>query len=353
MTPAKLGAAAVTIVAAAATGAMCWALGLPLPWMLGGILATSVLAIAGVSPFGQPVGIPTWMRWYCVPVIGVSIGTAMTPQVLEDATRWWPSLLALVAYIPIAHVAAFWAVNRLGGLDRATSFFGTMPGGFIESVVMAEEAKADDALVSVMQLLRLIVCLATIPLGFFILTGGAVGSASGAVIGAVPLSVADWGILIASGAVGALAGRALRLPAWVITGPFVVSCFVHLVGWVEGGPPGWFVDMTQAVVGISVGQRFVGKDHGLLTRAARVSVVGVAVMLAATAGFAVALQGLVDDGWQAVFLAFAPGGLTEMSLVALSLEIGVVYVTVHHVLRIILSVVWAKWAGRRVFGVAA
>lgn len=331
-------------------GAICLVLGLPLPWLLGGLLASSVLAIGGVAPFGEAVGLPQNIRWYCVPVIGVSIGTAMTPQVLEDATRWWPSLLALLAYIPVAHALSFWAVTRMGGVDRATSFFGTMPGGFIESVVMAEEAGADDALVSVMQLLRLIICLTMIPLAFFFLTGGAVGSAGGAVIGTAELSFTDWLILIAAGAVGALAGRAMKLPAWVITGPFVLSCVVHLVGWVEGGPPAWLVGVTQAVIGITVGQRFVGKDHRLLARAARVAAVAVAVMLAVSGLFAAALQGLVEDGWRAVFLAFAPGGLAEMSLVALSLEIGVVYVTLHHVLRIILSVVWAKWAGRRVFG---
>ena len=341
----------MTVASAGLLGVICLTLGLPLPWLLGGLLASSTLAIAGVAPFGVTVGIHVVIRTYCVPVIGVSIGTAMTPQVLEDAARWWPSLLALLAFIPVAHLLSFWAVTRLGGVDPKTSFYGTIPGGFVESVVLAEEAGADDALVSIMQLLRLIICLTMIPLAFFFLTGGAVGSAGGAVIGAVPLSVLDWLILIAAGAVGALAGRAMNLPAWVITGPFVVSCFVHLVGWVEGGPPAWLVALTQAVIGITVGQRFVGKDHRLLARAARVAAVGVAVMLAVSGAFAMALQGLVDDGWRAVFLAFAPGGLAEMSLVALSLEIGVVYVTLHHVLRIILSIVWAKWAGRRVFGV--
>ena len=43
-------------------------------------------------------------------------------------------------------------------------------------------------------------------------------------------------------------------------------------------------------------------------------------------------------------LAFAPGGVVEMSLIAISLEISVLYVTVHHVARILLAVLFAKVA---------
>jgi uncharacterized membrane protein AbrB (regulator of aidB expression) len=64
---------------------------------------------------------------------------------------------------------------------------------------------------------------------------------------------------------------------------------------------------------------------------------------------AVALQGAVGERIEAVILAFAPGGVAEMSLVAVSLQISVVYVTAHHVARILLSVLVAKtfagWIG--------
>ena len=51
-----------------------------------------------------------------------------------------------------------------------------------------------------------------------------------------------------------------------------------------------------------------------------------------------------------VFLAFAPGGITEMSLIALSLQISVVFVTLHHVLRIVVAISIAKLFAGRVLG---
>ena len=44
----------------------------------------------------------------------------------------------------------------------------------------------------------------------------------------------------------------------------------------------------------------------------------------------------------AAFLAFAPGGVAEMSLIALSLQYSVVFVTLHHVARILIAVLVAK-----------
>lgn len=48
------------------------------------------------------------------------------------------------------------------------------------------------------------------------------------------------------------------------------------------------------------------------------------------------------------FPAFAPGGLAGLSLIALSLKEGVVYVAVHHVLRIVVSVTVARVAVRQI-----
>jgi len=58
----------------------------------------------------------------------------------------------------------------------------------------------------------------------------------------------------------------------------------------------------------------------------------------------------VGERVEAVVLAFAPGGVVEMSLVAISLEIGVLYVTAHHVARIVLAVLFARLGFGRIAG---
>ena len=77
-----------------------------------------------------------------------------------------------------------------------------------------------------------------------------------------------------------------------------------------------------------------------------IRLIPLAAALALALGFALLLRALVGEPVTAVFLAYAPGGLAEMSLIALSLHMSVIYVTAHHVVRIVLAVSFAK-LGRR------
>lgn len=341
---------ALALAAGAAGGFAARALGLPLPMLLGSLLVIAGLALAGVRPAGRVLAVPVSMRMCFIPVIGVSIGTAFTPDIFADLGRWWPSLAALVLYIPIAHALAYALARRVGGADAPTAYYGSMPGGFIESLAMGEKAGADVALLTILQFLRLILCIVFIPIGFTLATGHAVGSATGAVIGGGDhaLTLPDWGILILTGLAGALVGTWIRLPAGIITGPILLSGAVHLLGWVEGGPPRWLIDLTQLVVGVSLGGRFAGRSPALLWTGLRIAGLNVSVTLLIAAAFSAVLSGIVGERWDAVFLAFAPGGLAEMALIALSLELSVIYVTAHHVARIIITVLVAQAMAPRI-----
>jgi membrane AbrB-like protein len=132
-----------------------------------------------------------------------------------------------------------------------------------------------------------------------------------------------------------------------MTGPLLLSGLAHLAGLVHGAPPRWLITLTQLVVGVSLGCRFSGVGLGLVAQVFRMAVTNLAITLALAAVAALLLPALVGESWEAVVLAFAPGGIAEMSLVALSLEVSVLYVTAHHVARIVLAIGSAKLLARR------
>ena len=207
-------ALALTLAYGAAGGLVAWGLGLPLGLLLGSLVVTGAIAAAGARPLGKPITLPLKLRSAFVPVIGVAIGGAFTPEVLAEARHWWPSLLALLAFLPIAHATGYLIYSR-GGLPKLESFFGSVPGGLIETVQMGEEAGGDARLMTVLQFLRLILTIIAVPVIFTVLTGGAVGSASGASLpaAAVPLTVYEVAVLLAAGGLGVWLGRIVRLPA--------------------------------------------------------------------------------------------------------------------------------------------
>ncbi|HEX9856746.1 MAG TPA: AbrB family transcriptional regulator, partial [Paracoccaceae bacterium] len=190
-----LPALAVTLAIGAAGGLIGWALQLPLGLMLGSLTAVGVAAASGVRPLGRRIALPQMLRFYFVPVIGVAIGGAFSPDVLRQMPGWWASLLALCLYIPAAHLVGF-GIYRRGGLDRATAFFGAVPGGLIESVTLGEEAGADGQMLVLLQFMRLILTIIAVPLGFMVLTGHAVGSASGVEMAGADAPLRLWDIAV-------------------------------------------------------------------------------------------------------------------------------------------------------------
>ena len=70
-------------------------------------------------------------------------------------------------------------------------------------------------------------------------------------------------------------------------------------------------------------------------------------MLGVTAAFALVVAPATGSPPASVVLAYAPGGLAEMSLVALALGADVAYVAVHHIFRIMFVILGAPLVVRR------
>ena len=75
-------------------GAGFAALGLPLPWLLGALAATTAASLAGLE-----LRVPEQLRRPMVAVLGTMLGTTFAPERLEGALGWLPTLAVLPAYV--------------------------------------------------------------------------------------------------------------------------------------------------------------------------------------------------------------------------------------------------------------
>src|SRR3546814_14927226 len=75
-----------TIVLGAVGGALFTWFHTPLPWMLGALAFTSVAAIGGARLY-----LPTDLRRVMLAVLGVLIGSAFSPHLVDPIGQWpWP-----------------------------------------------------------------------------------------------------------------------------------------------------------------------------------------------------------------------------------------------------------------------
>ena len=335
-------------------GAVFLWIGVPLGMLIGSLVCVATAAAAGLRVFGALPAVPMRWRDVLVPVIGVAIGASVPADPLAQAAGWWVSLLALLAFVPLVHWAGYLAYRRMGRMDPVTAFYASMPGGFIEALSMGEKAGAEPQMLVMLQFTRIVLCIISVPLAFALVTGQAVGSGSGLVLPGQedPLGALDALTLVAMAGLGWWGAVRLRVPAPVLIGPMALSGFAHAMGWIHAAPPDWAILLTQWVIGTSLGTRFAGMAPGRLWLALRLATFYVVAAMGLAVAIALALSGPVGEPVPAVILAFAPGGISEMSLVALSLQMGAVYVTLHHLLRIVLAVLFARAGASLMPGVA-
>jgi len=91
-------------------------------------------------------------------------------------------------------------------------------------------------------------------------------------------------------------------------------------------------------VGTALGMRFTGLSRALILRGAGLSIISVSGMLILAALCAEALHLALGEPFDTMLISFAPGGVTEMALVALSLQANPALVTLHHIWRILITV---------------
>ena len=321
---------------------------LPLPWMLGSMSALLVGAL-----LRAPVGIPQFARTPMVPLIGVLLGAGFSPETLDHVSAWAASIAGLVMFSVVCAVAGGSYFRAVARTDAVTAYFAGMPGGVIEMVIQGEERGGDARFIALAHAARIFLIVMTLPFLVQAFTDVDLGQSAlfGPSVTEVP--AVDWVWLVGVAVAGAVLGRLARLPAAMLIGPMLASAAVHLAGLTSFVPANEVIIVAQVVLGATIGCRFIGTAPREIGRIFLLSGGYTFILIAITAGFALALSRMTDFAFIPTVLAYSPGGLAEMSLIALSLQIEVAFVATHHVLRVLIVMLGATPAfvlGTRLFG---
>lgn len=341
-----------TVAVGATAGWTAFEAGLPLPWMMGPMLVVGLIGIAGIQLNGHGVHVPMWLRTTMVPIIGVMLGSGFTPAVVAGMREWWITLSALVVYIVVTSGLVYQFYRRVYRFDPATSYFASIPGGLIDMAIIGEGQGGDARTISLIHFSRILISVIALP---FLMRHiySPTGPASLVPGGSATMELRDLVLLGGCAVIGYFGGRLIRLPGAQISGPLALSAILHATEITVASPPVWLIIFAQIVVGSALGARFAGVSIKAAGKLMVAAIFATMIMFSMTVAAAFALSQFVDEPLAALILAYAPGGVTEMSLIALSLNIGVAFITSHHIARIALSIglmpfLWRHVVSKRV-----
>ena len=328
----------LTLAVGAAGGAGFAAVGWPAAWLMGAMVATAIVALSGVR-----LGLPGRVRDFAYVLLGISIGSNVTPESLGQVGAWPGSIAFLVLSVAATMLASALYLEKVHGWDRTTARFASMPGAFSAVAVIALDSDADLPRVVLAQSLRIFVLVVLIPPILLLLTGAGDSAVTGL---AGPATNTASEALLTLGVSAAAAGLLgwLRVPAGVLLGAMLASAVLHVTGLVHGRFPPALIIAGFVATGSVIGTRFYGTRMETVARTIPAAVVSVLVALAISAGIAAIGAHVLGLPFGEVWLAYAPGGVEAMAAMALSLGLDPAFVGAHHVLRILgLNLVSSLW----------
>ena len=155
------------------------------------------------------------------------------------------------------------------------------------------------------------------------------------------LPLIELALMVAAAAIGWWAAHRVRLFGASILGPMIAAAILSLSGLLTHRPPAEAIQAAQFFIGMGVGVGYVGVTLIELRRFVASGAVYVVILAVLAAIFTeiVVQLGLADpvEG----FLAFAPGGQAEMTVLAIVVGADLGFVVVHHLLRILLVITGA------------
>lgn len=317
-------------LAVASFGGMLFALlGIPLPFILGAMIFCLLATLIKL-----PVATPAIVRPPMSAVIGVMLGSGFTPDIVSSIADWIVPLVGLALFLVTAALICVTFYHKVAGYDAATAYFAGMPGGLMEMTLLGESYGADTRRIALAHSARILIVVFTLPFLVQQLSGQDISR--GPLATGAPFTLESILWLAGTAIVGVALGHLFRLPARVLLGPMAVSAIVHAAGLTSFKPPAEIVIIAQLVLGASIGCRFAGVAARELGQVLLLALGSTALLLTLTLSFSYAVSPLVPFSPVELMLAYSPGGLTEMGLIALALNTDVAFVAGHHIVRVVM-----------------
>lgn len=301
---------------------------MPLPWMLGPLIATMVISL-----YGKKLIIPGSMRTGSRYMVGAILGATVTVETLRRVPEWPVSLVALLVGAVMITVLCTAYLYRVAGYDRMSALSASLPGAISTIPMVAIALGADARRVVMPHLLRVTLIVMIVPPLYSWWQGVSLVNPSGAGNGFDWWGDHLWILVLALP--GWWLARWLRFPIPELTGPMLIAAACSLSGY-RLVLPDWLFALTFLVLGSAIGVRFFGMSLGLLASVGRHALICTVITLSITLIVAWGIHILAGFDFHIVLLAVMPGGIAEMTILAAALGVDPVFVAFHQIVRSML-----------------
>ena len=280
-------------------------------------------------------------------LIGISLGSVVTPETLHGMATYPLSIAALIVAMTCISFGGAFYLRALHGWDKLTAYLAAAPGGLSQVMALAVELDSDVRAIAIVQTVRVAIIAVGLPAALALL--GLVGHSTRSIGGPfIPGQLDELAILVVASTVAAIVAYRVRFPGGLLFGAMLTSGALHGSDLIDVAMPWWATNTVMIAFGAVTGSRFANTPLRMLLHYLGAAFGSFAIALTVTAIFAAGLVGLLALPVAEVMIAFAPGAVDAMMLLALALHLDPVYVGAHHLMRIFYVSITMPLVARRV-----
>lgn len=263
-------------------------------------------------------------------VLGAMIGGSMTAAIITSFLDDWPLVIGITFLTLLASSFLGWILCIRRVLPGSVGIWGSSPGAASAMVIMAEAFGADARLVAFMQYVR-VVCVVTVAsmvANFWVSDSLPPGAAVAVQVWFPAFDLGNFGLTVLVAAAAATIGVLLRIPSGALLFPMIVVMVLHINGWLHVELPEWFLGLTYAMIGWSIGLKFTPSVLHHAAHALPKILLSIFVLIGFCAGISVFLVHFMGVDPLTAYLATSPGGLDSVAIIAASTHVDLPFILV-------------------------
>lgn len=272
-------------------------------------------------------------------LLGVQIGSTFTKKVVNDIGENWLSIVLVTILLLVLAILIAYFFKKIAKVNTETALLSVIPGALSQMLIMAEEDKrANILVVSLTQTSRIIFVVILIPMLSFFMSSGNGVSNKGATVNLKPLTEALnlWQILflVVAVAIVYLIMAKINFPTKQLLAPIVVLITWNMTTNLTFTLDNYLIAGAQVAYMIRIGIQISKLMNDLKGRVA-VAIAFQNIMLILLAFVMVYVVHLLNHmPLNDLFLGAAPGGMSQIVLVALETHADVAMISSFHIFRI-------------------
>ena len=301
---------------------------IPLAWMIGPMIATSLIALKGIQVIMPKLALSSILI-----ILGLHIGNYIDQNLINQMINWIWTTIIMFFYIIVSILIVSKYLQKFSDYKEKTSIFSAAPGALGPLMILAEYEKSDLSQVATAHLIRLIIIITLFP--FIIVSLYPADALELEKFDYMSQNHWELILLILVSLVFIFFFDKAKVPAALLSGTLVASGILQIFDIASYKLPDASINFCLLILGASVGCRFANKTfkevannsfHGLV---ATILLVLLGLVAAYIATF------FVDNNFLSLILSFCPGGIYEVAVIAIAFDLEPDFVAFHHIIRLL------------------